>query len=231
MVIRGIEKTSLIDFPGAICTTVFTGGCNLRCPYCHNRDLVLGTKGLPSISEEEVLAFLAKRRGLVDGLCITGGEPTLDDGLKPFIHKVRELGFGVKLDTNGTNPHILKSLVADGLLDYIAMDIKAPQERYQEVTRSQVDVSLIEESVTVIRSAGVNYEFRTTVAPGLITEEDLLAIGRWLDGARKYVLQQFVPGMTLDPAFAERRPYTSSWFVGVASRLRPFFGTVEVRGC
>ncbi|HHV61233.1 MAG TPA: anaerobic ribonucleoside-triphosphate reductase activating protein [Firmicutes bacterium] len=229
MVIRGIQKTSLVDFPGNICVTVFTGGCNMRCPYCHNRDLVLEAGSLPRIPQEEILALLESRAGLVDGVCITGGEPTLQEELGGFAREVKSLGFKVKLDTNGTNPRILDELLGRGLLDYVAMDIKAPLGKYRELTRSQVNLRHIDASIGLIRSSRVDYEFRTTVAPGLITGEDLLEIGRWLAGARKYVLQQYMPGPTLDEAFAGRRPYSGDWLEDAARKLRPFFERVEVR--
>ncbi|NPV52738.1 MAG: anaerobic ribonucleoside-triphosphate reductase activating protein [Firmicutes bacterium] len=229
MEIRGIQKVSLVDFPGNICITIFTGGCNMRCPYCHNRDLVLGAGSLPRIPQEEMLALLESRRGLVDGVCITGGEPTLQEGLGEFAGKIKDLGFKVKLDTNGTNPRILDELLSQGLLDYVAMDIKAPRDKYWEVARSRVNMSDIDASIRLIRSSEIDYEFRTTVAPGLITGEDLIEIGQWLLGAGKYVLQQYVPGPTLDEAFADRRPYSGDWLENMARKLRPFFERVEVR--
>ena len=228
--IRGIQKTSLIDFPGNVAATIFVSGCNMRCPYCHNRDLVLETDGLPTISEDEVLAILRKRKGLLDGICITGGEPTLQRDLVPFIERVRALRLKIKLDTNGSNPAVLGELIGRGILDYVAMDIKGPRDRYAEITRSRLDLAGIGEAIRLIRGSGIDYEFRTTVVPGLIGEEDLLEIARWIEGARKYVLQQYKPGPTLDPSFSDKCPYERAWFNDVAAKLARFFEIVEIRG-
>lgn len=202
----------------------------MRCPYCHNRDLVLETESLPAIPEEAVLTFLEKRRGLLDGICITGGEPTLQTDLMPFIDRARALGLRIKLDTNGTNPAVLDELIEKSTVDCIAMDIKAPGDRYEEVTRSRVSLTNIEASIRLIKESHIDYEFRTTVAPGLIAEEDLIRIGRWLAGAKKYVLQQYAPGPTLDDAFSRRHPYSGTWLKDVARKLEPFFERVEIRG-
>lgn len=228
--IRGIYKVSLVDYPGNICATVFVSGCNMRCPYCHNPDLVLEPEGLPRIPGEEVLAFLTKRKGVLDGVCITGGEPTLQKEIGTFIGQVKEMGFKVKLDTNGSNPRVLGELLKSGLLDYVAMDIKAPSGRYRAVTRSRINPDDIRASVNLLMTGDIDYEFRTTVAPGLITEEDLLQIAGWLAGARKYVLQQYRPGATLDAAFAGLRPYDVYRLKDMAEMVAGNFTRVEVRG-
>ncbi|MEW6662146.1 MAG: anaerobic ribonucleoside-triphosphate reductase activating protein [Bacillota bacterium] len=230
MVIRGIHKVSLVDFPGNICATVFVSGCNMRCPYCHNRDLVLEPEGLPAIAGEEVLEFMVKRKGLLDGVCITGGEPTLQKDISIFTGRVKEMGFKVKLDTNGSNPRVLGQLLKSGLLDYVAMDIKAPPDRYREVTRSRVNPEDIQASVYLLMTGNIDYEFRTTVVPGLITEEYLLSIAGWLAGARKYVLQQYKPGAALEAAFAVRHPYDACRLKAMAERVEGYFTKVEVRG-
>lgn len=228
--IRGIHRVSLADFPGNICATVFVSGCNMRCPYCHNPDLVLEPEGLPRIPGEEVLAFLAKRKGLLDGVCITGGEPTLQKEIGTFIGQVKEMGFKVKLDTNGSNPRVLSQLLKRDLLDYVAMDVKAPPGRYRAVTRSRVNPVDIQASINLLMTVDIDYEFRTTVAPGLITEADLLQIGGWLAGAKKYVLQQYRPGATLDAAFAGLRPYGGGRLKNIAGKVADHFARVEVRG-
>ncbi|MHB1127590.1 MAG: anaerobic ribonucleoside-triphosphate reductase activating protein [Bacillota bacterium] len=203
----------------------------MRCPYCHNPDLVLQPEGLPRISGEEVLAFLAKRKGLLDGVCITGGEPTLQKEIHTFASQVKELGFKVKLDTNGSNPQVLGDLLKSGLLDYVAMDIKAPLSRYREVTRSLVNPDDIQASINLLMTGDIDYEFRTTVVPGLITEADMLQIAEWLTGARKYVFQQYRPGVTLEKAFASQRPYDVSRLKDMAEKVAGrHFAKVEVRG-
>ncbi|WP_156275884.1 anaerobic ribonucleoside-triphosphate reductase activating protein [Neomoorella glycerini] len=230
MTIRGIQLTSLVDFPGEVCTTVFYGGCNFRCPWCHNADLVLRPFTLPEISPEEVLNLLSRRRSWVQAVCITGGEPTLAPGLEEFIRSLKSCGFKVKLDTNGTHPGILARLLTDGLLDYVAMDVKAPPGKYNLLAGTKVDLESVRESIALIKNSRIAYEFRTTVVPGLLLEEDLLAIGRLLRGARRYVLQQYQPaGTLLDADFQALRPYPGATLNNIAQKLQPFSAKVEVR--
>lgn len=190
MKILGFQKTTLLDFPGKVAATVFVGGCNFRCPFCHNRDLVLGDAS--AYSEEEILSYLNKRRGVLDGVCITGGEPTLQSDLEEFIRKVKELGLLVKLDTNGYRPEVLLNLLKKNLLDYVAMDVKASAENYGNVTgTANVDMDKINESIQLLKKAGIPYEFRTTVVKGLHTKEEFHKIGELLQGAEAYYLQGF----------------------------------------
>ncbi|MDE5804076.1 MAG: anaerobic ribonucleoside-triphosphate reductase activating protein [Lachnospiraceae bacterium] len=192
MQIYGLNKTTLLDFPEHVAATVFTGGCNFCCPFCHNRDLVLGTAGLTAIAEEEVLTFLRKRKGILTGVCITGGEPTLQPDLPAFIEKVKEMGYLVKLDTNGHRPAVLQELLDKGLLDYVAMDIKNTKERYaMTVGKENLDIGCIEESVEILKKSPIAYEFRTTVVRELHRKEDFAAIGEWLAGAKAYFLQAY----------------------------------------
>ncbi|QGP93990.1 7-carboxy-7-deazaguanine synthase [Neomoorella glycerini] len=219
-----------MDFPGEVCTTVFYGGCNFRCPWCHNADLVLRPFTLPEISPEEVLNLLSRRRSWVQAVCITGGEPTLAPGLEEFIRSLKSCGFKVKLDTNGTHPGILARLLTDGLLDYVAMDVKAPPGKYNLLAGTKVDLESVRESIALIKNSRIAYEFRTTVVPGLLLEEDLLAIGRLLRGARRYVLQQYQPaGTLLDADFQALRPYPGATLNNIAQKLQPFSAKVEVR--
>jgi len=227
--IKGIEKTTLIDFPGYVATVIFTGGCPFSCPYCHNPELTANPEALPTIPENEVLSMLSARAGFVDGVCLTGGEPTVQSDLAEFIKRVRDLGLKVKLDTNGSAPPVLASLFEEGLLDYVAMDIKAPLERYAEIVRVPVDPDIIQQSVDLIRSSGVPYEFRTTVAPTLLDEADLLCIASWLKGSERYVLQGFRPIRTLDEAFRSVTPYPAAKMRSWRQRLAPFFGECLVR--
>ncbi len=192
MKIHGFQKLTLLDFPGKTAATVFTGGCNLRCPFCHNGDLVLNPTGVGEISEEEVLSLLEKRRGLLDGVCITGGEPLLARDIGAFIKKVKEKGFLVKLDTNGTLPVRLNELILSGNVDYIAMDIKNSLSSYPKTVGLEAfDTSGVEKSVEIIRNSGVDHEFRTTLVKELHSEKDIEDIGKWLEGEKKYFLQAF----------------------------------------
>lgn len=188
----GMNKTTLLDYPGHVAATLFTGGCNMRCPFCQNSGLVLAPGDQPEISEREVLDFLEKRKGILEGVCITGGEPTLQADLGAFIRRVRELGYLVKLDTNGYRPQVLRQLLEEGLLDYVAMDIKASRERYGGASGlPQVELPLIEESVQLLKNSRIPYEFRTTVVKGIHSPEEFTAIGQWLQGSRAYYLQNY----------------------------------------
>ncbi|MDR2888546.1 MAG: anaerobic ribonucleoside-triphosphate reductase activating protein [Lachnospiraceae bacterium] len=191
MKIAGINKTSLLDYPEKVAATVFTAGCNFCCPFCHNRDLVIGpTPQL--INEDSVLDFLGKRRGILGGVCISGGEPTIDPDLIEFIGKIKAMGYCVKLDTNGYQPTVVRQLLADRLIDYIAMDIKNCRERYSMTAgRSELDISRIEESVKLIKEAGIPYEFRTTVVKELHSESDIMTIGNWLGEGSRWFLQNY----------------------------------------
>lgn len=188
----GINKTTLLDYPGHVAAALFTGGCNMRCPFCQNSGLVLEPESQPKIREQEVLAFLQKRQGILEGVCVTGGEPTLQTGLEDFIRRVRELGYLVKLDTNGYKPQALRRLLEEELLDYVAMDIKASREHYGRACGlPEVEINLIEESVELLKSSSISYEFRTTAVKGIHTAEDFTAIGRWLQGCKAYYLQNY----------------------------------------
>ena len=193
MQIRGLQKLTLLDFPERLACTVFLGGCNFRCPFCHNASLVMRPSECGEISEEELFSFLEGRRGKLAGVCITGGEPTLYPTLPTFISKIRALGFAIKLDTNGTNPEMLASLIDSGMLDYVAMDIKSSREAYATVAGvPTLDIQKIEESVQILLSGRVDYEFRTTVVKPYHSVEDIRKIGQWIKGAKKYFLQSFV---------------------------------------
>jgi pyruvate formate lyase activating enzyme len=207
---KGFHKVSLIDYPGKICAMVFTGGCNFRCHYCHNPELVIGYEKLPDISEEEIISSIIKRKGLLDGLCISGGEPTICQGLLQFMEKIKKLGFLVKLDTNGTNPAVLKESIEKKLVDYIAMDIKGTSVRYPEIVGAMVDISKTEESVQILLQNKIDYEFRTTVFPEFISEKDAIEIGKWTKGAKRYVLQQPSTEKTLNKAFKPKKLYSDS---------------------
>ncbi|MEE1247489.1 MAG: anaerobic ribonucleoside-triphosphate reductase activating protein [Acutalibacteraceae bacterium] len=193
MRIDGLQKMTLLDFPGKVACTVFTGGCNFRCPFCHNALLVTKLPEKPDYTEDEILSFLEKRIGLLDGVAITGGEPLLNPDIADFIRKIRDMGYAVKLDTNGSFPERLKAIVSEGLVDYVAMDIKNRREKYAEtVGLKNLDLSKIEESVEFLKSGAVDYEFRTTVVKQFHTVEDIRAAAEWISGVKRYFLQNFV---------------------------------------
>ena len=220
----------MVDFPGKLAATVFTGGCNLRCPFCHNALLVNRLEENPeSHSVEEVLAFLEKRKGFLDGVVLSGGEPLLAGGAAEFLAKVRSLGLAVKLDTNGCVPEALADILEQGLVDYVAMDIKNCREKYAEtVGVPGFDLTPIEQSVHLLRNSGVDFEFRTTIVKEFHTAQDLRSIGEWLEGAPRYFVQQFVDsGDLVGGGCTAVDPLELQAFAEIA---RPFFGLVEVRG-
>ncbi len=228
MQIYGLNKTTLLDFPEHVAATVFTGGCNFCCPFCHNGDLVLRPQGYPRIDEEEVLAFLKKRRGVLSGVCITGGEPTLQKDLPAFMKKVKELGYLVKLDTNGYRPDVLKGLMDAGLTDYVAMDIKNSRKRYPETMgKDNLDVALIEKSAELLMTGSIPYEFRTTVTKQLHDGEAFAEIGEWLSGAEAYFLQAYQDSEHV----IERRfsSYEKEELEGFAEMLEKTIHRVELR--
>ena len=191
MKICGLNKTTLLDYPGCVSATIFVGGCNFRCPFCHNGDLVLCSNELPKYTEEELFSFLKKRKNVLEGVCVTGGEPTLYNELPEFIKKIKALGYKVKLDTNGSNPKMLKELMKEKLVDYVAMDVKAPIHNYNKVCGVTVDVEKIKESVEFLKEKSVPHEFRTTLVKELHSKEDVLEIGKWISGAENYYLQSY----------------------------------------
>ena len=228
--IKGIEKFSSRDFPGHISSTVFLGGCTFRCPYCHNADLVLRPESIQTMPVDIFLSYLDGRKGWLEAVCLSGGEPLLHEDIEDIIRVVRERGLLVKLDTNGSFPERLEGLLTAGLLDWVAMDVKAPLERYREVTRSNVDVESIVRSADVLRNSGVRYTFRTTVVPGLVGKEDVVKIGEWLNGAANYLIQQFAPQTTIDPAFLEVKPFSRAELEDIVAAAKPYFQDVRIEG-
>ena len=193
MRINGFQKMTMLDFPGRVACTVFTAGCNLRCPFCHNAGLVTKINLAEEYKKEDILGYLAKRKGILDGVCITGGEPLLTDETEEFIKKVNEIGLAVKLDTNGFFPKRLKKIVDQGLVEYVAIDIKNSKKKYAEtVGLSKIDLAPLEESVEFLINGKVNYEFRTTIVKEFHQTQDIVEIGEWIKGAKQYYLQNFV---------------------------------------
>ncbi|MDK2808522.1 MAG: pyruvate formate lyase activating enzyme [Clostridiales bacterium] len=193
MKIAGLQKTSLLDYPDQICATVFTMGCNFRCPFCHNASLALPNKSSDLLGEQEIFAFLEKRKGLLDAVCVTGGEPLLQLDIEAFLSDIKKMGYLIKLDTNGSFPNQMISLVERGLVDYVAMDIKNTLEKYPVTAGgTQVDVASIQESVSYLKREQVSFEFRTTVIRELHNQEDFSVIGEWLARTKHYYLQMYV---------------------------------------
>lgn len=230
MLISGLQKLTLLDYPGRVACTVFTGGCNFRCPFCHNAPLVLPEQLAQDTDEEQVLSFLKKRVGVLDGVAITGGEPLLHKDIGDFLAKVKALGYQIKLDTNGSFPELLMELVKAGLVDRVAMDIKNAPACYGETAGVVgLDLAAIERSKDFLLSGAVDYEFRTTVVKGLHDEERLKEAARWISGAREYYLQQFkdsgqVLNITGLGAFDEKEMHA------LAEAVRPWVPAVRVRG-
>ncbi|MBN1860693.1 MAG: anaerobic ribonucleoside-triphosphate reductase activating protein [Candidatus Thermoplasmatota archaeon] len=229
MKIGGFQKTSLLDYPDRISAIVWTSGCNLRCPFCYNRKLALGTAEL--FPQDEILSFLSKRKELLEGVVISGGEPLLQDDLVDFIKRVKNLRLLVKVDTNGAFPERLDVLLEQQLVDYVAMDVKAPKMKYQEISGINVDLLKIEASINLIKTKAPAYEFKTTFVPGLLTKEDIVEIAEWLKGAEVYFLQQFKPMKPLMSSQLETVvPYPRKYVYETLETIRPFFKRCAVRG-
>lgn len=228
MEIQGLQKMTLLDYPGKVACTVFLGGCDLRCPFCHNGELVEG-EAPAALNDRELTAFLKKRQGLLDGVCVTGGEPLLRPELEGLLSQIKNLGFPVKLDTNGSHPDRLRRLTEAGLVDYVAMDIKNSLPRYPETAGVPgLDTVPYRESAALLLEGNVDYEFRTTVVRELHDEDSFRAIGPWLRGARRYFLQAFVDRDTvLSPGL---HPCSRPEMEAFAALLRPFIPQVELRG-
>ncbi len=228
MKIGGLQKSSLIDYPSKIAAIIFTQGCNFRCGYCHNPEL-LGSEGKTSYSEESVLEFLKSRTGLLDGVVITGGEPTLQKDLVDFVHQVKSLGFAVKIDTNGTSPEVIETLLSQNLVDYIAMDIKAPLEKYETITQTKTDPQKIQNSIKIIMNSGVEYEFRTTVLKSQLCLEDFDEIGKLICGSEKYFLQKFVSSKIFDESLNGAETYSDEEFASIKLILNQYMTKIIAR--
>jgi len=229
--IGGLQKLTLIDYPGRLAATVFLTGCNFRCPFCYASELVLPEKikKQPKISEKEFFNFLKERKELIDAVVLCGGEPTISKELEPLIKKIKKMGFLVKLDTNGSDPKLLKTLIDQKLIDYVAMDIKGPKEKYGKFTDKKIDIKKIQNSIDILKEGKVDYEFRSTIVPTLHEKEDVIEMARWIRGAKRYYLQNFRPEKTIDPKFEKIKPYPESFLLEIQKIITPFFETCEVR--
>jgi len=229
MQIGGFQKTSLLDYPDTISAIIWTVGCNFNCPFCYNPQLV--KKKTKSLSEEEVLSFLKKRKGLIEGLSISGGEPLLQNDIVDFTKKVKKLGYLVKIDTNGTFPDRLEELIEKKLVDYVAMDVKAPKKKYDQLTDVKTDIKKIERSIDIIKQTAPDYEFKTTFVPGLLKKEDILKIAQWLEGSKTYFLQQFKTDVPLISSKLEKiTPYPKEYIIETFEEIQSYFKKCEMRG-
>ena len=223
MKIGFIQKTTLIDYPGKVAATIFTSGCNFRCRFCYNKDLVEGT--VEEISEKEVFDFLESRKGLLEAIVICGGEPTVHSDLPEFISKIKDLGFLVKLDTNGTNIDVLRKSI--DLVDYIAMDVKAPKAKYKEIVGIDYDV---QESIDLIKNSNVDYEFRTTLVPGLVEKKEIMGIVKWISPAKRYIIQNFIAQDTIiDESLRDKKSFEDQYIEGIIEEIKDSFDEVKFR--
>jgi len=223
----GLQKSSLIDYPKKISAVIFTQGCNFRCPYCHNPELIEGNN--EKERGKRIIEFLQSRIGKLDGVVITGGEPTLHKDLPAFIKQINDLGFCVKLDTNGTNPDMLRQLIEEKLIHYVAMDIKAPIEKYNDVVCAKVNTDNILKSINILKYADIDYEFRTTVVKSQLTHADFEKIGMLIQGSPKYYLQRFLPTKILDESFLNQTTYSDEEFALIIKTLKKYIKQVELR--
>lgn len=229
MQIHGLNKTTLLDYPGHVAATIFTGGCNFRCPFCHNSSLVLNPSSIPALDSNEILSFLNKRKNILSGVCITGGEPTLHHDLPDFISDIKKLGYLVKLDTNGTNPDMIITLFEKGLLDYVAMDIKSSKESYFSAAGiTSFDISNIESSISYLIARLPAYEFRTTVVDELHSNADMLSLAKWISGSKAYFLQPYKDSPdTISDGYHSPSKEKLDYFINL---IKPHVPSVAIRG-
>ncbi len=231
MEIGGLQKLTLIDYPGRLAATVFIIGCDFRCPFCYSPELCLpeNIKTQPRILDNDFFDFLKERPGLLAGGGSGGGEPTIHQKLPDFCKKIKKLEYLIKLDTNGSNPEMLKKLINKKLIDYVAMDIKAPKAKYSEAAGVKVNIKKIEESIDILKEGKIDYEFRSTVVPTILEKEDILKIAQWIGPAKKYYLQNFRSKKTINPKFEKIKPYPREYLLEIQKVISPFFEICQVR--
>ena len=231
MKIIGFIETSLLDWDGHIVASIYLPGCNFRCPYCHNKNVVLNPDSFDEVPIEYIESYISENKDFLDGIVVSGGEPTTHSDLADLLREIKDFGLKVKLDTNGTNPDVLERLISENLLDYIAMDVKAPlNKKYSDTAGVDVNLDNIRRSIDIIQSSGIDYEFRTTIVPIFLSEDDVHSIISELSGSKKYALQQFRPDYTLDPALSELKPYSSEVIMSLADVAQKTIKTVTIRG-
>lgn len=231
MNIRGLYKTSLVDFPGKVSAVIFTGGCNLRCGYCHNPELALNSTALEKIEDAEVFAFLEKRKGLLDGITVSGGEPAMDRGLIPFLERVKSLGLSVKLDSNGFFPRVISECLEKNLIDYAAVDVKTSPEKYPALTGKNISFEDVLSTLDILKKSSIDYEIRTTCVPGFAAIDDIRKIGEAVVRVKKYYLQQFVNINTLlDSGIKLLTPYTADHLKELKAEAEKFSDFCSIRG-
>jgi pyruvate formate lyase activating enzyme len=230
MEIKGLRKTSLVDYPGKLCTVIFFGGCNFLCGFCQNQDLVIGSGKLDSYPVEEVLELLKERSSLIDSVVITGGEPTISNEIELFLKKIKEIPLLIKIDTNGSNPEIIKKFLDEKLIDYAAIDVKTSPEKYSLAAGVNTDFDVIKETINLVKKSGIDYELRTTCVPSFITLNDFKSIEKETGRVKKYYLQQFVNRATLDPSFQNYKPYSVAELNEFRDYVKTFADICEVRG-
>jgi pyruvate formate lyase activating enzyme len=229
--IAGFNRTSLLDWDGCVAAVIFLPGCNFRCPFCHNRQLVLTPEEYEEIPFEFVEEYIRENSEFLDGIVITGGEPTIHKDLPELIKRIKRLGIRVKLDTNGTNPEMLKDLIDAGLIDFVAMDLKAPlDEGYDDLAGTKVEMEKIKRSIQIIMSSGIDYEFRTTMVPILLKPEDYERMAAYIGTAKKFVLQHFSPRNTIDPNLSVIKPLDEAKVRAIAERCKPYVRKLVIRG-
>jgi len=228
MIIKGLQKTSLIDYPPYTISVIFVANCDFRCAFCQNPDLVNNAPNLKQYSQEEIIEFLSSRKKWLDGICITGGEPLLYPGIIDFIKKIKELNMKIKLDTNGNNSELLKKIIDDELVDYIAMDIKGPLNKYNEITKVNVNTEYIKSSIELIKNSNIEHEFRTTIIPDL-NEEDIKKIGELLKGAKKFSIQQFRNTFKLLDESYNKQPYPEKKLKEFRKIMEGYVKKVEIK--
>ena len=234
MIIKGLQKHTLLDYPHKVACTIFLFRCNFRCGYCHNPELVDAKQAseLRTYSKKEILQFLKERKEFLEAVCITGGEPTLNKDLPEFMKEIKKLGYKIKLDTNGTNPEMLETLKNENLVDYVSMDFKAPLRKYPEIANANADIKKIEKSISLVKDFP-DYEFRITMLPKIASRGDLIEIAEYLkkqNANRRFFLQGFRARKCLDRSFENEKPYTREQMAEILETLKPYFGNIEIRG-
>ena len=230
MKIGGLQKISLLDYPNKLSAIIWTVGCNLCCPFCYNKQL-LSDKNIKKISEDEIFSFLKKRIGKLEAVSITGGEPLLQKDISNFIKKIKNLGYLIKIDTNGTFPIVLNDLIERNLIDYISMDVKAPKKKYSYLCGKKVEINKIQKSIDLIKNSSIEYEFKTTIIPGMLEKKDIMKIAVWLNGAKQFYLQQFKNDTSLISKELEIiKPYSKKYLYEIIEEIKPNFEKCNVRG-